>query len=66
MRADWEAGNSSFFLYPEIIEEVVKYVYIPRDVAHAVRQLAKQNSAEKAKSEQDAKKTAKPAVKQSR
>lgn len=66
MRSDWEAGNSPFFLYPEIIDEVVKYVYIPKDIAEGVRQFAKQKAEEKAKAERDAKKAAKPAAKQSR
>lgn len=65
MRPGWEAGNSPFFLHPEIINEVVKYVYIPNDIAEGVRQFAKQKAAEKAKAEQVAKKAAKPAVKQS-
>ena len=65
MRPDWEAGNSPFFLHPEIIDEVVKYVYIPKDIVEGVRQFAKQKAAEKAKAERDAKKAAKPAVKQS-
>lgn len=60
MRPDWEAGNSPFFLYPEIIDEVVKYVYIPKDIAEGVRQFAKQKAVEKAKAEQDAEKAAKP------
>lgn len=65
MRPDWEAGNSPFFLHPEIIDEVVKYVYIPKDIIEGVGQFAKQKAAEKAKAERDAKKAAKPAVKQS-
>ena len=65
MRSDWEAGNSPFFLYPEIIDEVIKYVNIPKDIAEGVRQFAKQEAAEKAKAEQEANKAAKPAVKQS-
>lgn len=65
MRSDWEAGNSPFFLHPEIIDEVVKYVFIPKDIADGVRQFAKQKSAEKAKPERDAKKIAKHATKQS-
>jgi len=65
MRPDWEAGNSPFFLHPEIIEEVAKYVTISKDFAEGVRQFAKQKAAEKAKAEQDAKKAAKLAVKQS-
>ena len=65
MRPDWEAGNSPFFLHPEIIVEVAKYVTLPKDIAEGVRQFAKQKAAEKAKEEQDAKKAAKPAVKQS-
>lgn len=42
MRRDWEAGNSPFFLHPEIIDEVVKYVHIPKHIAEGVRQYAKQ------------------------
>lgn len=65
MRPDWEAGNSPFFLHPEIIDEVIKYVYIPSEIADGVRQFAKQKATEKAKAERDAKKAAKPAAKQS-
>lgn len=65
MRPDWEAGNSPFFLHPEIIDEVVKYVYIPKDIAESVRQFAKQKAAEKTKEERDAKKSAKPVARQS-
>lgn len=61
MRPDREAGNSPFFLHPEIIDEVIKYV----NIADGVRQFAKQEEAEKAKAEQVANKAAKPAVKQS-
>lgn len=66
MRPDWEAGNSPLFLHPEIIDEVVKYVHIPKHIAEGVRQCAKQKPAEKAEAEQDAKKAVKPAAKQSR
>ncbi|WP_169729494.1 HEPN domain-containing protein [Azovibrio restrictus] len=65
MRADWEAGNSPFFIYPEIIDEVIKYVYIPKDIAEGVRQFAKQRAAEKAKVEQDAENSAKRVTNQS-
>ncbi|MBS0345929.1 MAG: HEPN domain-containing protein [Proteobacteria bacterium] len=65
MRPNWEAGNSPFFLHPEIIDEVVKYVHIPKDIAEGVRQFAKQKAAEMAKAEEDAKKGATPAAKQS-
>ena len=65
VRPDWEAGNSPFFLHPEIIDEVVKYVHVPKDIAEGVRQFAKQKAAEEAEPEQDTKKTAKLAVKQS-
>lgn len=65
MRLDWEAGNSAFFLHPEIIDEVVKYVKVPKELAEGVRQLAKQRANEKAKAERDAKKAAKLAAKQS-
>lgn len=65
MRPDWEAGNSPFFLHPEIIDEVVKYVYIPKDIAESVRQFAKLKAAEKTKEERDAKKSAKPVARQS-
>jgi HEPN domain-containing protein len=65
MRPDWEAGNSPFFLHPEIIDEVIKYVYIPKDIAEGVRQFAKQKAAEKARADQDATKAAKSFAKQS-
>lgn len=64
MRSNWESGNSPFFLHPEIIDEVVKYVYIPKDIAEGVRQFAKQQATEKAKAERDAKKAAKLAASQ--
>lgn len=65
MRPDWEAGNSPFFLHPEIIDEVVKYVHIPKDIAEGVRRFAKQKAAEMAKAERDAKKAAKLTATQS-
>ncbi|AKU20780.1 hypothetical protein ACZ75_03910 [Massilia sp. NR 4-1] len=66
MQASWESGNSPFFLHPEIIDEVIKYVYIPRNIADGVRQFAKQKAAERAKAERDAKKAERAATKQSR
>lgn len=66
MRPDWEAGNSPFFLHPEIIDEVVKLdVFIPKEIVEGVRQFAQQKAAEKAKAERDARKAAKPAAKPS-
>lgn len=65
MRPDWEAGNSPFFLHPEIIDEVIKYVYIPENFAEGVRQFAKRKAAEEAKAERDAKRAALLAAKQS-
>lgn len=65
LRPDWEAGNSPFFLHPEIIDEVIKYVNIPGNIAEGVRQFAKQKAAEKAKAERDAKRAAQLAAKQS-
>jgi len=65
MRGNWEAGNSPFVMYPEIIDEVIKYVHIPKDIVKGVRELAKQEAAEKAKAEQNAKKAAKSAAKSS-
>ncbi|MGH8854315.1 MAG: hypothetical protein ACREWI_08555, partial [Telluria sp.] len=65
MKSSWESGNSPFFLHPEIIDEVIKYVYIPKDIAEGVRQFAKQKAVDKAKAERDAKKAAKAAAKQS-
>lgn len=56
MRPDWEAGNSPFFLYPEIIDEVVKYVYIPNRIAENVRQFARKKEVDKAKAERLTKK----------
>ena len=46
MRPDWEAGNSPFFLNPEIIDEVIKYVQVPSDMVEGVRQFAKKKAAE--------------------
>jgi len=63
MRPDWEAGNSPFFLHPEIIDEVIKYVNIPKDIAEGTRQFAKQKAAEKANTEMTAKRVAESAVK---
>lgn len=34
-----EAGNSPLFMHPELIDEVLKYVYFPKDVANCYRQL---------------------------
>lgn len=65
MQASWESGNSPFFLHPEIIDEVVKYVYIPKGIAASVRQFAKQKADEKAKAERDARKSANAAAKHS-
>ena len=62
---DWEAGNSPFFLHPEIIDEVIKYVMIPKDMAEGVRQFAKLQAAERAKEEKQAVKDAKAAAKRS-
>ncbi|PLC49386.1 hypothetical protein CR159_13910 [Pollutimonas subterranea] len=64
MRPDWEAGNSPFFLHPEIIDEVAKYVTLPKGMAEGVRQFANQKAAEKAKAENVARKAAKSAVRQ--
>jgi HEPN domain-containing protein len=66
MRPDFEAGNSPFFLHPEIIDEVLKYVFIPKKIADGVRQFAQQKAAEKAKAARDAKNAAKAAAKQLR
>ncbi len=64
MRPNWEAGNSPFFLHPEIIDEVVKYVYIPKGITEGVREFAKQKAIESAKAERNAKKAARVAAKQ--
>lgn len=34
----WEAGNAPLYLYPEILDEVLKYVYLPASVAVAWRE----------------------------
>lgn len=65
IRPDSEWGNAPFFLHPEIIDEVAKYVNIPKDIAEGVRQFAQQKAVEKAKAERDAKRAAKLAVKRS-
>ena len=61
MRASSEAGNSPFFMHPEIIDEVLKYVFIPKDIADGVRQFAMQKAAEKAKEEREAQRAARAA-----
>lgn len=61
MRPDWEAGNSPFFLHPEIIDEVEKYVFVPKNIAEGVRLFAKQKAAEKAKETKAIEKAAKSA-----
>ncbi len=67
MRPVWEAGNSPFFLHPELIDEVVKYVYIPKHIVEGVRQFAKQEAAEKATTARDSRREAKlPAKKAER
>jgi hypothetical protein len=64
MRPDWEAGNSPFFLNPEVVDEVVKYVYIPTDIAEGARQFARQKAAEKLEEERATKQATKRAAKQ--
>lgn len=66
MRSSSESGNSPFFMHPEIIDEVVKYVYIPKGIAEGVRQFARQKAVEAAKAERDAKKAAKAASKRTK
>jgi len=51
MQPYWEAGNSPFFLHPEIVDEVAEYVQISPDIAEGVRQFAKQKASEKVKAE---------------
>lgn len=58
IRPDWEAGNSPFFLHPEIIEEVIKYVDIGSVIAEDVRQFAKRKAAQDAKTGRDGAKRA--------
>jgi hypothetical protein len=31
------SGNSPLFLHPEILDEVLKYAFVPKDVANAYR-----------------------------
>lgn len=64
MRSSWESGNSPFFIHPEIIDEVLKYVYIPKDIAEGVRQFAKQKAVEETKAARDAKRAARAATNQ--
>ena len=40
-----EAGNSPLFLYPEIVDEVAKYVFLPEEVKVAYRELRAQRLA---------------------
>ncbi len=63
MTSGWEAGNSPFFLHPEIIDEVIKYVHIPKVVANGVREFARQKVLKEAKEKKLVKKAAKAADK---
>ncbi|WP_166897662.1 HEPN domain-containing protein [Massilia sp. CCM 8734] len=65
MQSRWESGSSPFFLHPQIIDEVLKYAYIPGKIAEGVRQFARQKAAEEVKAERDAKKAARATAKQS-
>ena len=47
MKPDWEAGNSPLLLHPEILDEIEKYVTIPKDIAQAVRQIASHTKAKR-------------------
>lgn len=40
-----ELGNSPLFVHPEIVDEVAKYVFLPREVMDAYRQLKAQRAA---------------------
>ncbi|MFL1806033.1 HEPN domain-containing protein [Plesiomonas shigelloides] len=40
------SGNSPLSLHPEILDEVIKYVYLPKDVINAYKELAQQDSHE--------------------
>ena len=63
MQSSWESGNSPFFLHPEIIDEVLKYVYMPKNIVEGVRLFAKQKAVEEVKAKRDAKKAAKAVAK---
>lgn len=65
MRSSSESGNSPFFLHPEIIDEVVKYVFIPKKVANSVRAFAKQRAVAQDKVDREANMAAKAEAKQS-
>lgn len=41
-----ESGNAPLYLHPEIIEEVVKYVHIPKSIAKELREYLRQCKAE--------------------
>jgi hypothetical protein len=32
-----KAENAPLYLYPEILEEILKYVYVPKEIANAYR-----------------------------
>jgi HEPN domain-containing protein len=64
MQSNWESGNSPFFLHPEIIDEVLKYVFIPKKIADGVCEFGKQKAVEDAKAARAAKKAQKEAARQ--
>jgi hypothetical protein len=43
------AKNSPLFNYPELLDTLVQYVHIPKDVAQGYRELAKERAADRAK-----------------
>lgn len=51
LRGHMNAVNAPLFLHPEILTDVQKYVFIPREVAAAYRQLAEEQLAERATKE---------------
>jgi len=44
IRPDWEAGNSPIFLNPEIIDEIIKYVFVPKYIIEGARHSAGQKA----------------------
>jgi hypothetical protein len=44
VRGGFRSVNSPLFNWPELLDEVLQYIYLPKDVEHAYRQHAKQQA----------------------
>jgi hypothetical protein len=47
VRGGFRSVNSPLFNWPDLLDEVLQYIYLPKDVAHAYRELSKQKVAKR-------------------